>query len=117
MHFHQDKRWKYWYDKSIKSWVVQELDEDSNQIHYECEYFAIKKHLLKAYPSFQFVPQRVEMMSEIQLHLLRHYISKGKRWKVRGLWMSLSYDQIRDFLSDNEWREFQWLLESASESL
>jgi len=118
MEFREDKRWRYWYDRSEQSWAVQELDEHGDQIHPECEYFANKNQLLMGFPFFKFKPEpTVDIQFSISMELLRHYIRKGKRWKVMGIRMCWKRTSIMQYLSDEEWDQYQELIESARESI
>ena len=117
MHFAGENRWRYWYDRSIRSWAVQELDEQANQKEGECEYFARKEHLLISFPDFGFKAEPLHTEFVISMELLRHWISKSKRWKVMGICLQWHSAVIRQYLSDEEWDEYQFLVDSARESL
>lgn len=45
---------RYWYDPKIKSWVVEEINQNSRLPYEPCEYYANKKSLLRNYPRFKF---------------------------------------------------------------
>jgi len=114
----EDRRWMYWYDRSIRSWAVQELDEDGYQVDRECDYFPRKSEMLDAYPAFtSFTPEPEHLKFTISMELLKHWIQKGKRWKVMGIRMQYANQQISEYLSESEWDDYQDLVDMARESL
>ena len=114
MHFFEDIRYRYWYDMEIKSWTTQELDQYGNQLTDECDYHPRKSEMLIMFPDFKFIPEPVDVMHDIELHLLRYYIQQGMRWKIMAF---RADDDLVSALNDKEWHMYQDLLESARESL
>lgn len=116
MEFVDDKRWMYWYDRSIRLWIIQELDAYGNQLHDECDYESRKQGLLESFPAFTFTPEPENIKFEISIHLLRYYIQQRKRWKVMAMRIRAE-GTLREALTDEEWNGYQELMESARESL
>lgn len=109
--------WRYWYDREIRSWTVQELDEAGYQLQPECDYFPRKQELIDSHPAFSFTHEPDDLIPHISMNVLRHYIREGMRWKVMGMALKHSSLLIREHLPDQEWDEYHFLLDTARESL
>ena len=61
MKTYQDNGYQYFFDKSIKSWILYPVNENGNRIEsnddhdfLESEYFTNKNHMIKVYPQLTF---------------------------------------------------------------
>lgn len=96
---------------------MQELDQNGFQLHPECDYFPRKQEMIIYYPAFSFMHEPDNLKTHISMHALKYYISEGMRWKVMIISLKHHSLVIREHLSDKEWEEFHFLLDSARESL
>ena len=46
--------YRYWYDRVLRSWVVQTVDKQGNQTCDECDYYGHKSQLIECMPEFNF---------------------------------------------------------------
>lgn len=56
MKTYRHQQYRYWYDPSVRSWTVVEIDSEGNQVG-DADYCCNRESLLAVYPDFTFIPE------------------------------------------------------------